>query len=493
MSKKNKGGKTPNSGKKPQVQAPVVEEKIESVKTEEIKQAPKDENPMSGFSEKVKQATANGLDPNHTTELLGLGAKYFHDTPDAAQRYNMPQNTVDMMDKCVAIGVVTLFAQEIALSNTPWSRTMRPAVLENMAEVAKEIGISIDLKALPAPNKNGTVTITDKNVKITADTKKKLKEEKELLEEAPVLDVDKIENRDQLKKSLLYFLSERTNYLANIQKAISLYAAFIEKEKSGATNGMTRIQLLHDMITFVEEAPLVINGIGSFLYSVTSATKSPISAFCHLRATVTDRDTGKCDIEDQFVADVVRELVIWKANILRKENERSIQMAEESLNTLKKDEKKNAEAIKKKEESIETLKNNADHFNKVISYITEPSSDVVEEFLEKRAEKDSSACRIFRTMKDSLYRGIELDKFTAKSILDNVKMRAGIITNLFRDPMAQFINYSEALLPVLVPVANGETTEEKAETEEQPKVEEEKVGQPKAEEPKAEETEESKN
>lgn len=497
MSKKNKGGKPQSKSANkaanaaPQVEAPTVEtkkeEKVEEPKVEEV-QTPA--NPMSEFTEEVKKATARGLDPNRTVDLLNLSHSYFHDPDAAAERYGIKREVAVKMDQCTAIGVMTMFAQEVALADTPWSRTMRPAVLESMAEVAKEIGITINLKSLPAPDKDGNVTITQENVKVSAETKKKLKEEKELLEEQPELDIDKIENRDQLKKSIIILLTERKDYLSNIQKAISLYAAYLEKEKADATKGMSRIQLLHNLIEFVETAPIVMNGIGSFLYSVTATTKSPVSAFCHLKNTVTDRATGKCDYDNQFIADVVREIVIWKANIKKAENDKSIEAVKKNLEVLKKDAKKNEKAIKDQEERIEILKNNSKVFDTTISYVTEPSADVIESFLEKRAEKDQTAIRIFRSLSESLYRGIDLKGVKMDSLLANMKMQAGVITNLFRDSHMQFVNYKESEIPELRFMKEGEAEETKEEPKEEPK--EAPKEEPKKED-EPEKTEESKN
>lgn len=486
MSKKNKGAKaqTKSANKAanaaPQVEAPTVEtkkeEKVEEPKVEEVKTPA---NPMSEFTEEVKKATARGLDPNRTVDLLSLSHSYFHDPDAAAERYGIKKEVAITMDKCTAIGVMTMFAQEVALADTPWSRTMRPAVLENMAEVAKEIGITINLKSLPAPDKNGNVTITQENVKVSAETKKKLKEEKELLEEKPELDVNKIENKMQLRKSLLIFLSERKDYLNNIQKAISLYAAYLEKEKADATKGMSRIQLLHNLIELVGDAPIVMNGIGSFLYTVTVATKSPVSAFCHLKNTVTDRTTGNCEYDNQFIADVVRELVIWKANIYRDDNKKSIEAVKKNLEVLKKEPKKNEKAIKDQEERLETLKGNDKIFDEKVSYVTEPSADPIESFLQKRAEKDQVAMKMFRSLSESLYRGTDLKGVKTDSLLANMKMQAGVITNMFRDPNMQFVNYKESEIPELQFIKEGETEEPKEEPKEAPK--EESKEEPKTE------------
>lgn len=497
MSKKNKGGRPQSkpankaANAAPQVEAPTVEtkkeEKVEEPKVEEV-QTPA--NPMSEFTEEVKKATARGLDPNRTVDLLNLSHSYFHDPDAAAERYGIKREVAVKMDQCTAIGVMTMFAQEVALADTPWSRTMRPAVLESMAEVAKEIGVTINLKSLPAPDKDGNVTITQENVKVSAETKKKLKEEKELLEEKPELDVNKIENKMQLRKSLLIFLSERKDYLNNIQKAISLYAAYLEKEKADATKGMSRIQLLHNLIELVGEAPIVMNGIGSFLYTVTATTKSPVPAFCHLKNTVTDRTTGNCEYDNHFIADVVREIVIWKANLKKAENEKSIEAVKKNLEVLKKDSKKNEKAIKDQEERIETLENNSKVFDVTISYVTEPSADAIESFMEKRAEKDPVAIKMFRSLSESLYRGTDLKGVKTDSLLANMKMQAGVITNMFRDPNMQFVNYKESEIPELQFMKDGETEEPKEKPKEEPK--EAPKEEPKTEgEP--EKTEESKN
>lgn len=478
MSKKNKGGKpqskpaNKDAKAAPQVEAPTVEtkkeEKVEVLKVEEV-QTPA--NPMSEFTEAVKKATVRGLDPNRTVDLLNLSHSYFHDPDAAAERYGIKREVAVKMDQCTAIGVMTMFAQEVALADTPWSRTMRPAVLESMAEVAKEIGVTINLKSLPAPDKDGNVTITQEDVKVSAETKKKLKEEKELLEGKPELDVNKIENKMQLRKSLLIFLSERKDYLENIQKAISLYAAYLEKEKADATKGMSRIQLLHNLIELVGDAPIVMNGIGSFLYTVTVATKSPVPAFCHLKNTVTDRTTGNCEYDNQFIADVVRELVIWKANIYRADNKKSIEAVKKNLEVLKKEPKKNEKAIKDQEERLETLKGNDKIFDEKISYVTEPSSDPIESFLQKRAEKDQVAMKMFKSLTESLYRGTSLKGVKTDSLLANMKMQAGVITNMFRDPNMQFVNYKESEIPELQFMQEGEAEEPKEEPKEAPKEE----------------------
>lgn len=67
---------------------------------------------------------------------------------------------------------------------------------------------------------------------------------------------------------------------------------------------------------------------------------------------------------------------------------------------------------------------------------------------------------------------------------------AGVITNMFRDPNMQFVNYKESEIPELQFMKEGETEEPKEEPKKEPK--EAPKEEPKKED-KPEETEESKN
>ncbi len=52
-----------------------------------------------------------------------------------------------------------------------------------------------------------------------------------------------------------------------------------------------------------------------------------------------------------------------------------------------------------------------------------------------------------------------------------LKMQAGVITNLFRDPHMQFVNYKESEIPELQFMKEGEAEEPKEEPKEAPKEE----------------------
>ena len=162
----------------------------------------------------------------------------------------------------------------------------------------------------------------------------------------------------------------------------------------------------------------------------------------------------------------MREIVIWKANLKKEETKKSIEAVEKNLEVLKKDSKKNEKAIKDQEERLETLKHNLDVFDVTIKYVTEPTEEVVESFLDKCKEKDNTAMKIFRSLRESLYRGVDLHGVKQDSLLNNMKMQAGVITNLFRSPLSQMINYKPSEIPELQFMSKEELEAlEKKETE----------------------------
>ena len=70
------------------------------------------------------------------------------------------------------------------------------------------------------------------------------------------------------------------------------------------------------------------------------------------------------------------------------------------------------------------------------------------------------------------------------SLLNNMKMQAGVITNLFRSPLSQMINYNQSEIPELQFMKDGETEKPK-ENLEAPKEESKTEGEPKETEEKS--------
>ena len=438
---------------------------VEVTKTEK-KQEVIVTNPNETLEGKLINAIngSNGnLDKNHIVELLGLATKYYKDTPNAAEVYNVPEEFIRTMDRCTMIGVGVMLMQEISTSDSAWAISLRPGVIENLNEAAQQIGVTIDLKALPAPDKDGNVKLTKENIKVPTKVKKQLEEEKEILDNKPSLDINKIKSEEDLKQAIIYLFSERKDYLTNIQKAIFLYKAYLEKEKKDSTKGITRIELLHKLIGLIGKAPIVITGIGNFLYSVTSATKSPVSAYCYLRNTAINKKNGKCSADPQFIADVVRELVIWKININKLEAEETIKAIKKNIEVLNNDKEKNAKAIKEQEERIETFKNNIKKFDSVINYVVCPEEESIEDFKNGYKEGDKMAVRVFKTLTDSFYPKLDITTVDRQQLLHNLTINYGMVTNMFLPELDRCQNYTEAEFIDLKPIEKAE--EKKEETE----------------------------
>ena len=443
--------------------APTVEA-TETKKQQEVIVTNPKETPEGKLVEALKGSSGN-LDKNHIVELLGLATKYYKDTPNAAEVYNVPEGFVRTMDRCTMIGVGVMLMQEISISDSAWAVSLRPGVIENLNEAAQQIGVTIDLKALPAPDKDGNIKITKENIKVPTKVKKQLREEKEILDNKPSLDIDKIKSEEDLKQAIIYLFSERKDYLINIQKAISLYKAYLEKGKKDSTKGVTRIELLHKLIGLIEKAPIVITGIGNFLYSVTSASKSPVSAYCYLRNTAINKKNGKCSADPQFIADVVRELVIWKININKLEAEETIKAIKKNIEVLNSDKEKNAKAIKEQEERLDTFKNNIKKFDSVINYVVCPEEKSIENFKNGYKEGDKMAARVFKTLADSFYPNLDITTVDRQQLLHNLTINYGMVTNMFLPELDRFQNYTEAEFIDLKPI---EKTEEKKEETEKP-------------------------
>ena len=480
MGKNKKAAKTANVIKKETtvVEAPIVENPV----IEEVKEdAPKKESvvnvvDLGKLSEQMLNRTAGGLDPNHQVDLLKMAHETFRMDPEAAKRYGMSDEAVEKINHITAIGQVAVLTNEIIYAENPFAITMRQSQLQLMSEAAQEIGVTIDQKMLPAPDKDGNIQVPSTAVKVSAQTKKKIQKENTIINsKEPDMDVTKM-NDENLKDALVYLLSKRVSVFDNIQRAISLYVAYKNFVASKAENKdkqlaeiakLTRVDLLNEIVDIVKEAPIVVGGIGNFMYSVTNGTKSPISAFCHFRNTAVNRQTGVATVDDQFIADLTRCLIIWAQKIKLDDNNKSIEAVKKNLEVLKKDEKKNAEAIEDQNKRLETLNNNIAYINKTVEYVTNPESDIVDGLIDAYNQNDIAAKRIFKAIVDSYYHDIDVKTVKQDLLKKNVQQYAGVITNMFRDPLSQLLEYKEANIVELeyIPTRSDETltTEEPTE------------------------------
>ena len=462
MSKKEKKVKNLKVEKKPEMKivppAPEVKKDLkyekEEAKVEESEaQTPKEEAPASPIKvidvsklESQMKSQTSGLSTDGQVTLLNMMHETFRKDPHAAKRYHMSQEAVDKINEMNAIGQITVLANEVVNGSSSFAINMRKSTLEHIKAIAPTVGIVINEKMLPAP-KEDMVEVPSQAIEVSKETEKALKKEQKAME-SKVMEPKDVTSKEELVVALLQFLSKRNNIHENIQQAIAFMREYkrlnATEETKEAVNKMTRIELLREIVDVVEEAPIVLSGIGNFLYTTTSTSKSPVQAFCHLRNTTLIKETGEPTMDDAEVADIVKILVTWACEIKKRHAAAEIKKIEDNIKVLKKDEKNNKVAIAEQEKKIETQKNNIAHFDDVIDYVTNASEEFVARVLTEYDKKELMFVKTFNTIANSYYGNTDLKQVKLDSLKKNVEQRAGIITNMFRSPLSQMINYSES-------------------------------------------------
>lgn len=433
-----------------------------------------------GELEKLNQGRmVTGLDPNHQVDLLNGLDRHFMG-PNAAEKLKLSQETVDKVNAITAIGYVTVLVDEVLYAQNPFATRMRMAQLEAIKEIAPMVGVSIDTKLLPAPDAEGFVEVPSDAIKISKETQKAAKEEHKIKDQTPEMDPTKITNDEMLKEAILHILVQNDRPYDRISKAIAFYQSTKEFQASKSENKefelaelkkLSRASVLDKISKLVGRCPFSVNGLAHYLYTTTATTKSPISAFCSLRSASLNKKTGMPTIDDSLVADIVKVLVTWSANSGIADNQDSIKVSKKNIDVLSANAKANAKAIASENEKIDQHNKNIEHFNKVIEYVSNPTNDVPDNLLSWYADNNSTewknAHRIFGNICDTYYNGIDLKKKNPVGVKHNVQQYAGIITNMFRDPMEQLKNYSEGNITELVDVEAPKTEEKPAEEEKQ--------------------------
>ena len=196
MAKENK--------KNPPVEAPVVDKK------EEKKSPAKVDVLQMGDMEKLGKSYAQngGLDANRRIDMLTGLRIMFHDDPIVAKNLGLTEETVNTINGITALGYAAALVDEVQFGPSGWAATMRVSQLEQIKAVMPMLGVEIDTKALPAPDKEGNVTVPKSAIKVSKETKEKKAAEKKLNDDAKsgnkeyLKDHTKIETDDQLKEAL---------------------------------------------------------------------------------------------------------------------------------------------------------------------------------------------------------------------------------------------------------------------------------------------------
>lgn len=337
-------------------------------------------------------------------------------------------------------------------------------------DMAAEMGVALpEFKALPAPTEEqlkkagiagalpGAKMITINKKDVSKEAIEKKKEEIRATEKAVENPAD-VKNQDQLKASLTALLvkpvADKDN--ANkpdprVQRTINFYNGYLTIQANAAENKeealkavkeKTRIQLLEEISEIVGPCPFALNGIAKFLRNRAFETGSPISAYTFYRRCAIAKDA---DVDDQYVADIVRTILIWSCKSTIAEFTKLLEVQEKNV----KNEKGNAKTAT--EAAIRYNKTQIEEMNRIIAMVTNPELSDVDSLIEdyksdEKSEKYAIAHRIVDDIMKTYYPDADRNKLDEEVMLKNVQQRAGIVINMFRDSLSKSINYSESNL-----------------------------------------------
>lgn len=423
---------------------------------------------------------------NPATKILSPDAKVAYITAIQKERdeirnnnpENIPQAFVDGMSMIAQATILDIAVGEIVSGKSGLGLIIsrNEANYARLSAMAASLGVTLPTyKSLPAPTKeqlekagfnnidaNQTALVVLDNKSVSKETKEKKKAEK-AIEVKKRLDPTKIENDEQLKEQLtMCFLGNETPVL-RVQKAINFYNTYLTFKAKKAENAaeeeakvkaMSRIDMLREITSIVGECTFAMSGLAHFLNKTTNDTQSPISAFCaYKRATTT---AGKqAETDDAFIADVVKILIIWSCTSKIAELKRLIAACDENLKTLSKDKKGNAAKIK----TEQTFKSNHESeilgYESIINCVNQPTFDVVANLVdnyngEETSIKRQNARRVVSNIIETFYPGTKPADYAEESMLKVAQQHAGIILNLFCNPLEQNAAYAEDNISVLI-------------------------------------------
>lgn len=326
-------------------------------------------------------------------------------------------------------------------------------------EQLKKIGC----KLLPAETK--VVTIDKNNVDKAVIEKKK--KEVAIEKKNPTTDPTKIENETQLKEALqMLLMNMKETPDTRIQNAVAFYQSYLEIQAQKAENkdaeierikGLSRPVLLKQISELLGNCTYALEGMGKLFSKAAFESGSPVVPFKMYK-------TASKGTSDEIAAEMVRTLVVWTSESRMKNCQDFIDMA--SNDKTKKDDEKRKANIREAENSIEECKT-------AIAVVTNPSFDSVNNLIEDYSSADVQsdnyriAHRIVSNVKDLYYKKIDVAKVGMSAFLHNCQQYAGIITNLFCDPLSKSKNYDVTNIVELKETeaaeSEGEKQEEKSE------------------------------
>ena len=425
-------------------------------------QAPKVENPTV---KTVVNGIKSGLSPDATVMALNGLKGMIHDNPNAAVYYNLSEDTIHSINVFTLAGFATVLAIECHENKSPFAQKMLEKQIDAVNAISEFTGVVIDTKALPAPNEKGEIQIPSTAIQVNDDTKKKIAAEEKL---EGVTNPAEVTSPEQLAASLTLLISRgNEGIIVRMRRATDFYRGYLTIQANKAEDKKAALEevknksysdLLSEMAAVVGPCPVgLASNAGLFRKNFVNVG-TIIGPFCMYRRNADKIDT-KGALTNDFIADLVRIMITWsckeeisKAEKGIKENERVIKKNEEIIK-----ENKNANDVTIAKAAINTYKgyiekynNTINEMNGIVIGMNNPSIEDVDNLIDNYNKKDDTdadykrAHLIVDQIINTYYKGTDLTKVDMDSLLHNVQQRAGIIVNLFRDPLSQSIAYSEA-------------------------------------------------
>ena len=475
-----------NKKKNPSVEAPVVEPEKKEDKVPAIQET-KVEIP----------GVPQGLDQNHKADMIGYAQHRKDEMLRTNENNPEKYKALTMIEDAFFIDTALT---EAVIRKNPIGHilTINEANYKSLQVLANEMGVTLpDYKSLPKPTKEqltavgleaatGQVVLAIEDKNVSKETKEKKKKEQKIIDESVkkdyMKDHTKIETDEQLKEAIGFQLVNPaiTNPIERLVTTAQFYRSYLEARSDKAEDqkaeldrihALSLADLLQEIITMVPPT-FIATGFGNLLGRRAHDANSIIPAFCMFKNCVIDRKTGKAKYSDEEIAAFVRVLIAWYISSKTAEMGEAIKAKEENIKVLKKDEKANAKGIETENKKIAGLKKSIEHFNGMLTLISDPSFDIVDDFIAAYKNSDNAnhmyAVEIAKSILDTYYRGADIPELEFDSALLNIQQRAGIILNLFTTEIVKRDEYSESNLIVIDEIEDRKPVENKP-TEEEPK------------------------
>lgn len=428
---------------------------------------------VNDFEKKLTATAQEGLDPNRRVDLLKMMHETFRVDKDAAAKYNMSEETINKINVITAIGQIAALSCEIVYAKNPFALKMNVSELNNIIALGSEVGLDVDVKALPEAKEDGTVEVPSTALKVSEETKQQIQHEKTIEEEKPELDPTKVyDNEDAISKAIQYiFTIHKSSVFDAIDESLKflkstrLYAASkaenANKEKENIEARTTKDWF--DDLTSLFKPTVLFNGIGRHMATITHYTGNPIAAFTVLRNSSKNKKTGIPSHSDKFIAELTKAIILWVVNTFIDSNKKSIANLDP----------------KKNKEEIEKCNNAIAYYKDTIKNLCTPSFEFVDNITKHLYCGDPTiknpAITTMKSIRKSYYPNISFNDDTYVNLNINLKQYAGIILNLFVDPQERNDQYVESNITELTPISNLEKKKEEVKVEKKEETEEKKA------------------